>query len=233
MPTEPLAALVYIFMLVPGIVFVHKSEMHRPTIRRSIFRETSAVIVVSAVCFAAVALVAFIWSFFDGEVANLFYQFLTSPDALLKKDPQLLVAVVLSSLLIATAVGFSMGTKGFQSGLDQLMGGADAINRTHSGWAEAFELYPAAEVVVGVQLKSGTWVQGQMYTYNPLPHDDPDRSLTLTGNIRYRTQNMDETASFEGLTMLIIQASEIDFLAVGHNEPVQAGNEELDGVAPA
>ncbi|WP_217635027.1 DUF6338 family protein, partial [Plantibacter sp. MMLR14_011] len=55
MPTSALGVAFYVFALFPGVAFIFAREGHQPAVKRSVLRETAALVFVSAVCDAIIA----------------------------------------------------------------------------------------------------------------------------------------------------------------------------------
>ncbi|MWV75832.1 hypothetical protein C5C31_12270 [Rathayibacter rathayi] len=64
MPTSALGVAFYVFALFPGVAFIFAREGHQPAVKQTALRETAALVFVSAICDAIVAVliaVASIW----------------------------------------------------------------------------------------------------------------------------------------------------------------------------
>lgn len=226
MPTEPMAAIVYVCLLLPGIAFIWNFEGHRPSIKRSAFRETATVVIASAASLLSVFICVYMAGFFIDAVQRGLLQFIVDPEGLLKSDSQGFIGILLggvtSSVIIGAFYGSATAHRWFRSAVQWLYAlfrkDLPSIERGLSAWAASFEALPAHNVRVGAQLKSGTWIQGKLYTFNQDGHDGPERALTLSGEILYRLADSDEVRELEGFSMVVLQSSEIEFLTVGHEQ---------------
>lgn len=238
MPTEPLAALIYVCLLLPGIAFVWKYEGHRSVVKRSAFRETATVVIASVASLIAVLLAHYVLAFFSEAARTTLRQFFLDPGELFRNDSQLFLGTVLLDLTAAVGVGAFFGSRS----ADRLRKKFDVwsralrckqltgLDRGLSGWGAAFERMPDHLVNVGVQLKSGAWLQGVLHTYSQTGDEGPDRALTLSGSVYYRRADGDEVHPLEDYSVVIVQASEIDYLTVGY-APAPVADVEASRVA--
>lgn len=217
MPTEPIAALLYVCLLLPGLVFVWMYEGHRSVVKRSAFRETANVVIASAVALGVVFIIHYALGFVFEPVRDSVREFFIDPGKLFRDDSQFFIAVVLLDLFLAVLVAAFLGSKRANDILRTVLRvDEDDLDRGQSGWVVAFERKPGHIVHVGVQLKSGVWLQGALDTFNRSGDDTLDRALTLNGPIGYRQAEAKEVQWFDGYGTLIVQASEIDYVAVGY-----------------
>lgn len=227
MPTEPIAAIIYVCLLLPGIAFIWNFEGHRPSIKRSVFRETATVVIASAASLLSVFICVYVTGFLSTAVQRGLLQFFVDPVGLFKSDSQRFIGVLLAGATASVALGAFYGSatahKWFRSAIQRLYAlfrkDMPSIERGLSAWSAAFDALPRHDVRIGAQLKSGTWIQGNLYTFNQDGHDGPDRALTLSGEIFYRLADSDHVRELEGFSMVVLQASEIEFMTVGHERP--------------
>lgn len=236
MPTEPMAALLYICLLLPGVAFVWSYEGHRSLVKRSAFRETASVVIASVASIVAVFLVHYFLGFFWEPASKTLRDFFLDPGKLFRDDSQLFFGVVLVDLLAAILVGLFLGSRtadairrNLQSRWRRLRKqDADGIDREQSGWLAVFGAgQPNDRIHVGIQLKSGAWLQGVLFSYTKTGDEVPERALTLSGKIQYRAADSETAYPLEGFSSVVVQASEIDLLMVGY-EPVNAEVQESD-----
>ncbi|MEE2569566.1 DUF6338 family protein [Pseudarthrobacter sp. J64] len=224
MPTEPIAAIVYICLLLPGIAFIWNFEGHRPSIKRSVFRETATVVIASAASLLSVFVCIYVAAFFVDSVQRGLLQFFVDPAVLLKDDSQQFLGVLLGGVVASVLVGAFYGSatahRWFRLAVQSIYAlfrkDVPSLERGLSAWTAAFEALPGHDVRIGAQLKSGTWIQGNLYTFNQDGHDGPDRALTLSGDILYRLAESAEVRELEGFSMVVLHSSEIEFMTVGH-----------------
>ncbi|WP_275451238.1 DUF6338 family protein [Arthrobacter sp. H14] len=180
----------------------------------------------SAGSLVTVFITFYVVSFFSKQVRAGLQQFFTTPQKLLQDDSQLFFGTALISLLAAVGLGAFYGSATAYTGLGltrrwiyrRLGITLVTMDRGLSAWSAAFEAKPDHYVHLGMQLKSGTWIQGKLYTYNQDGHDGPDRALTLSGGIYYRLAESDNVHELDGFSMAIVHASEIEFMTVGHEK---------------
>lgn len=234
MPTDPVAALLYVSLLLPGVAFVWSYEGHRPTVKRSAFRETASVVIASVASLGTVFVLTYLLSFLSPPVAAYLHSFVTKPDELIARDTQLFIGVVLGLLTVSTALGLAYGSASAFQALKRFRAWAykratrkelKVFERGLSAWSAAFEAEPEHYVNVGVQLKSGAWIQGGLDSYTQSADEGPDRAMTLNGTIECRLPGSDDLIELEGVGMIVVTASEIDFMTVSY-EPKSAPDVE-------
>jgi hypothetical protein len=231
-PTEPIPALLYVCLLLPGIAFIWRYEGHSSTIKRSAFRETSAVVIASAASLVAVFVIHYVLAFFSEPFRTTLREFFVDPGELFRQDSQLFFGIVLGDLALAVAFGAFFGSaaasrlqKSSWAGWLRLWKKKPAtLERNQSAWNAAFERFPDHKVIVGVHLKSGNWVQGVLDTHSRSGDESPDRAFTLVGDLWYQTATGEEAHKLESHAAVIIQAPEIDYLTVGYQRPTADDN---------
>lgn len=227
MPTEPVAALLYVCLLLPGIAFIWNYEGHRPVIKRSAFRETAHVDIASAASLISVFFIHYILGFFFDPAREALQAFFIDPGSLFRADSQFFFGVLLGDLALAVAFGAFFGSESADRLRRRVRSKWRALCRKEqpvmdrglSAWAALFDKGPKVDIHLGIQLKSGNWVQGKLLTYNGDGHDGPDRALTLRGELAYLKAG-GKTLHDIPDSQLVIQASEIDYMTVGY-QPAQ------------
>jgi hypothetical protein len=226
-PTEPIAALLYVCLLFPGIAFIWRYEGHSSTIKRSAFRETSAVVIASAASLIAVFVIHYVLAFFFEPVRTTLRQFFLDPGELFRQDSQLFSGIILADLALAVAFGAFFGSAAASRLMKASWAGwlrlrkkkPPTLERNQSAWNAAFERFPDHKVIVGVHLKSGAWIQGVLDTHSRTGDETPDRAFTLVGDLWYQTAMGKKAHRLESHAAVIIQAPEIDYLTVGYQLP--------------
>lgn len=215
MPANTIAALIYPFFLIPGLIFLHRTETHLPRRKRSVFRETSTVVFAS-VGSAAVVLVLYVFlSLFFTLPLDSLVKFTANPATAFNSQPRASITGMLAFLVLSSAVAWLGASKWLYTLGRQLLwaGSGDDVQET-TAWHDV--LMPSAEekdVVVGVQLKSGIWVQGIHDAHSDVEEEDGDRQLVLRPPLRQRFKDEEGTQELEKFDRLVIRASEIDYLA--------------------
>lgn len=217
----------YVFALFPGVAFIFAREGHQPAAKRSVLRETAALVFVSAICDAVVALVLALVASCSGWVRSHLDQ-LFAGDLSWARDHLLpSVAIVVLAAGAATALGYLFGTKWMHDhGLKWLW--KSAIPRDTSAWKSLLD--PEEQVIVEVTLvlKSGAWVTGTMYSFDNDPDPHPHRSIVLT-QPTYRAPGAAEDSDPTTLgDYFVVEAGEIEVLQVVHRTPSE---EEIKAAA--
>lgn len=227
MPTEPIAALLYVCLLLPGIAFIWRYEGHGSVVKRSAFRETAAVVIASAASLVAVFILHYVAAFFFEPARSTLRQFFIDPGVLFRQDSQMFFGVTLIDLALAVLFGAFFGSESASrfvkwcraKWLKMRKKTPETIERGQSAWNTAFEMMPGHKVIVGVQLKSGAWIQGVLKSFSRNGDETPDRAFTLTGEIWYRRADGEDVHRLESHGTVVIQAPEVDYLTVGYEEP--------------
>lgn len=216
MPLTPIAALLYLFFLVPGLVFVSRAETHLPRRERSVFRETARVIFASVGC-AAVVLVLYIvvsiwWTLpIDGVV-----KFTANPMETFTARPRASIFWMMVFLGLASAVAWAAASKRiYHLGRTILWTGTGDDVQGITAWQSVL-LPPSGEdveVMVGVQLKSGIWVEGAHDAHSDVEEENGDRQIILRSPLKYRLKDDDSVEELGHFDRMVISASEIDFMA--------------------
>jgi hypothetical protein len=238
LPTEPIAALLYICLLLPGVAFVWSYEGHRSLVKRSAFRETASVVIASVASIVVVFLVHYVLGFLWEPAAKTLREFFLDAGKLFRDDSQLFLGVVLFDLLLAILVGLFLGSRpadalrrGLQARWRKVWNrDSNVIDREQSGWLEAFRARHDERIHVGIQLKSGAWLQGILYSYTKTGDEVPERALVLSGRVHYRAAGGENMYPLEGFSSVVVQAAEIDHLMVGY-EPVELEEDRGEDVS--
>lgn len=222
MPTEPLAVIIYVFLLVPGLVYLLQSEKSRSAPRRSIFRETSIVVFASAVCLLVPLIIWALLAFPVPALGPPLEKMLVGLSGAFAADPILYFLIIVGYLGMATGLGVLFGRPKIHAMLSSL--GADSsIKKNRSSWTHVFEEARVFEdmgtqviTLASIQLKSGTWLQGQVASYNAMVEDSDERALVLSGSLYVRTPTAKKPESMETGQQLVVQASEIEYMLVSY-----------------
>jgi hypothetical protein len=215
MPANAIAALIYPFFLIPGLLFLHRSETHMPTRKRSAFRET-AIVVFASVGSAAVVLSLYVFaSSWQTIPLDSLVKFTADPAATFNNQPRATIVGMLAFLAIASTVAW-LGASKWLHGLGRWLLWAGSGNDVQEKTAWQDVLMPSAEgkeVVVGVQLKSGLWIQGVHDAHSDVEEEDGDRQLILRPPLRQRFKDEDDITELKTFDRLVVRAAEIDYLA--------------------
>ena len=217
MPNNAVSLALYVFALFPGVAFAFMSEGHRPIAKRSALRETAAVISVSVLCDSVVLLLLIAVSLFVPPLAKTLEFAFQKGDAFVASNVQWLFPSLLGLLTVATLLGAVLGSKrAYEAGLKKLWT-SSLVNRDASAWGIAVALADDDDKIqLGIQLKSGTWVQGQLHHFDNAGDGDPTRALVLTGELKHRPIGVADQVDVSGYGLIVVEAGEIDFLMVGY-----------------
>lgn len=225
MPTTLAGLALYVLTLSPGLAFVFAREGHRPTVRRSVFRETATVILVSAVCDAIVAAGVAFASFFWPELFAVLRRLAIEDQPFIAGHLAALFLITCGLIVVATVLGWLAGTKRIHTLISRRAWGASLIERDASAWGVAFDLGEVTDrVLVGVQLKSGWWLEGVLYAFDNAGDADPHRTITLTGDLKSRAPASDQLNAISGYGTLIVEAGDIEYVLVGYEAAGPAGS---------
>jgi hypothetical protein len=228
MPTTPLALLLFIALLAPGFAFALARERDVPERRVSVFRETTA-IALASVTFNALVLVLF--AILRTVLPN------RTPDVgeLIRKPREQIPAkydqfalwafglLVVSILLAYTSARFLRwwGGRKFRS-----RGGASL----RSAWYLLAEQHPDRRLFASCILDDGSYVAGNVKTYNWGDEEDADRDLGLDGpTIDYRAAGETEITKWPVGAALVsarnIRVLAFSFLPQENSSPTAAADQ--------
>lgn len=211
MPSTPLAVLLYVFLLAPGFLFLVRADTHRARTTRSAFRESALVVIVSAICAALFLVIFLALSMAIPGLAGPLAEFARDPDKAFSQDPQLVTVWILISFAFTSVCGYLAGGKHSYAVLEKLIPKNGPLVQG-SAWKQVLT-DTENDVMVGLQLKSGIWIQGTYAHHTHTVEDSGDRALVLQGPISCRNKDERELQPLLDFDRVVIQSSEIDYLA--------------------
>lgn len=188
-----------------------RAESHRPRTSRSAFRETALVVVVSAFCAGAVAALFLLISFPFPATAQAFSNFVGNPQMTLTAHPRQIPFWIGLFFLLTGSLGFLAGGESIYRRLDWLVPKTEKVFQG-SAWQKILQ-DDDNDVVVGVQMKSGVWIQGVFAHHTHTDEDSGDRALVLQGPLSCRNKDALELEALEHFDRLVVQSSDIDYIA--------------------
>lgn len=214
MPATPAAAALYVFLLIPGLIFLVRMEAHRPKRERSVFRETATVVFASVACAAAVLVLLLLISIFYRPPLDWFVAFTANPASTFVGRPRVAIIMLLAFLLVASIVAALAASEAVHSFWNRKIVLLGTGSRVQQGtpWETVFEPEnKESEVFVGVQLKSGTWIQGTHAFHSDVEVENGDRSLVLQSPLKYRHGD-EAISSLDDIEYFVVQPSEIEYI---------------------
>lgn len=177
MPTTLTGLILFLVLLVPGFMFVNVRRRFRPAERVSAFQETAMVAFASAVAITLTlgvfALLRRLFPRATPDVGRLIHE----RGEYIEQEYSLVGIWALGVLALATGGAAAAGW---------LVGKRPAHPSQMSSWWLLFDSTPeGAQVTVGCVLDDGSWVQGQLASYNDSADDIADRDLILMPPISY------------------------------------------------
>lgn len=210
MPTTLAAALIYVLLMAPGLVYVTRRSHHRPSRTRSVFWETATIVFCSAIFIGTCLLIILGISLLFPPAITSIADFLNAPERSFYAHPRLTVLYFTGVLGSATLLAWGASS--------QTVSESSVVNRLKSrqdpdttGWHEALNPQQHSAVYVGIKLKSGGWVDGYFAHHSDVSLEDSNRSLTLQEPIRYLSDGEGEAYTFP-YDRLVVSASEIEFI---------------------
>lgn len=233
MPNEPFAILAYVFMLIPGTLFLFQSEKYRPRTKKSAFKETATIVIASAACHLVVLILFLVLVGFAGwpvpALQDFSKQALTDPSAMYKAQPIGVSWLFLFLLAVSSFFGLVLGLPKVWNPLIAI-GGKPQIQRSETTWTQIFHAKKGHRVFLELQMVSGNWIYGELTSHDPDADDDDNRSLVLGGNLYVRNHDAKEMTHLVTATQMIIQSKEIEYLSVTYAKP---GSMEIDATSAA
>jgi len=234
-PSSLLGLVLFVVLLAPGLAYVLRHERIVPRRSYSTFRETLRVIFVSVACLTATAIVfAGLRLVFPRRTLNV-HLLIQSPSDFARTQHVQLAWWGLGFVAVATALGalaadprvvrWLHGVRDTKPGR-WLTGAEDTQIRTVSAWYRLMHLYDAdgaGPIAIGAQMDDGTYVEGQLYTFNVAPDEDEDRELVLSAPLHLTTS--DGRRHGYAAQFTILSARHIARLDVTHLDPEQGGDD--------
>jgi hypothetical protein len=209
LPNSLLGLALFVLLLAPGLTYYFQRERQVPTRSVSAFRET-ATVAVASVLFNVVALTVFsvlrtAWPEATPDVGRI----IREGSAYIKCDYRLVGTW--SAGLLAFACLLAGGWGRFAASWPGSSG--NAISFT-SAWWELVRGKPADHTVfAGCELEDGSYVAGEVFSFNTDVEETADRELVLRPPITYRASGEQETTEFP-VSALAISSQRIKFLTV-------------------
>jgi hypothetical protein len=209
MPTTLTGLVLFLVLLVPGFAFVGSFRRFRPSQRRSTFAETAEVAVASAFALTAAGAVfgvmRSVWPDSTPDIGKLI-----SEGRKYFEQEYLLVGGWACGLFAAATIG--AWAAGRALGLKKT---ADPASM--SSWWMLFEHYAdGRDVTVTCILDDGSWIRGELSSYNNSAEDKGDRDIILVAPIEYALP--DERLNSYGAGAISVAASRMIAMFVNYAE---------------
>lgn len=222
MPSSLTGLVLFVLLLAPGFVFAAQRERRTPRRRRSTFAETVLLGLTSFLCDVAALLVFAVLRTtipdHTPDVGRLVREGRDYFDA----NFAYIAWWALGLLALACAFGFVLGR--WPPRFAPIF--ANDITFT-SAWWDLFEQYPDSTVYVGCELNDGSYLGGELFTYNSDEEETADRELALSAPITYRAADTDEPVELEDVGAVSVSAGQIKFMTVSYL-PVADADEESE-----
>jgi hypothetical protein len=212
MPSSLVGLFLFIVLLAPGFCFIIQRESRTASREFSTFRETATLALISFSCNAVVLIT------FAGLRALLPKH---TPDVgrLVREGKPYLIAnyAYLSSwalglLAVSCVLALLLGTH--QPKFARIV--TRSVTPT-SAWWELFGLYPNARIYVGCELEDGSYLGGELFTYNTEMRETGDREVTLSAPIRYRLPGK-SAITLKDVSAVSVSARRVKFMTVSYLE---------------
>ncbi|GAA5153058.1 DUF6338 family protein [Amycolatopsis dongchuanensis] len=189
MPSTLTGLLLFLTLLLPGFIFVTTLRRERPENRPSALKETATIVAASVVSelfvlgvFAVISALARSWTPDIGQ--------------LIAKPQDYLVVHYLR--VFEWTVGLFVAACSVAWVAALVIRRRPAPPSGMSAWWLLFEQYrQGRHRHVGVMLDDGSYLQGQLISYNDSADDSPDRDLVLMAPITYRHPKTTETTELD------------------------------------
>ncbi|HMG25603.1 MAG TPA: DUF6338 family protein [Acidimicrobiia bacterium] len=222
MPSSFTGLVLFVLLLAPGFVFAAQRERRAPRRQRSAFGETVLLGLTSFLCDAAALLVfALLRAAIPDHTPDLGRLVREGRDYF-DANYSYITWWALGLLALACAFGFVLGR--WPPRFATIF--ADDITFT-SAWWDLFERYRDAKVYVGCELADGSYLGGDLLTYNSDEDETEHRDLTLSGPITFRASDTDEPIELKDVGAVSVSARQIKFMTVTYL-PIENGDNETD-----
>ena len=211
MPSSFTGLVLFVLLLAPGFVFAAQRDRRSARRQRSTFGETVLLGLTSFLCDVAALLVFAVLRAaapdHTPDVGRLVRDGRTYFDA----HYAYLGWWALGLLALACALGFMLGR--WPPRFTPVF--ADDITFT-SAWWDLFEQYPDSKVYVGCELEDGSYLGGELFTYNSDEDETENRELALLAPITYRPAGVDDEVELDDVGTISVSARQIKFLTVSY-----------------
>jgi Family of unknown function (DUF6338) len=211
LPSSFTGLVLFVLLLAPGFTFAAQRERRAPRRRRSAFAETVLLGLTSFLCDVSALLVfAVLRAAFPDhtpDVGRLVREGRTYFDA----HYAYLGWWALGLLALACAFGFVLGR--WPPKFAPVF--AEDITFT-SAWWDLFERYRDAKVYVGCELEDGSYLGGDLLTYNSDEDETENRELALAAPITFRASEADDEVELDDVGAVSVSARQIKFLTVSY-----------------
>jgi len=240
LPTSLTGLLFFVVLLLPGFAYLVGKERHGTERHTSPFRETIAVVAASItselVVLAAFALVRWLLPSQTPDVGALIG---LGARAYVAGHVGLLAGFGLIMLSAAVGLAYVATVPGVRRCFVRVpVVGTYPHDSTVSSWWLLFEKWPEISksvpvgnkgkarkirvkrtAEVGCLLEDGSYLRGELASFNNSANDSPDRDLVLKAPLEYRPPGARELMPHPGVSAVSIPASRIVSLFVGYVDP--------------
>jgi hypothetical protein len=225
-PSSLVSLVLFVVLLAPGFAYVLRHEKRVPGRPFSVFRETLRVVFVSVACLTVTGLLfAGLRWLMPTRTPNV-RGLLLNPSGFAREHHVHLLWWSLALIAFATLIGAIWGDPRLiekrqvllsHRALRWVSASTATDIRVESAWHRIFHLYDndgKGPVQVGVQLDDGSYITGQMWSFNPAFEENQDRELILSAPLTLTTA--DGAMASIGSQFTIISARRIIRLDVTH-----------------
>lgn len=215
MPSTLSGLLLFVALMLPGFAYLVVKERAGTERRTSPFRETVAVVAASV----AAELVAFFGSAVLWVELIDVKRLVASPDSYWRAEPLLLAGWAVSLLALATVLAAAAAWPWIRTRLP----GDYPHDSTVSAWWMIFAKFDKdADKRVACELDDGSYVEGNLVSYNNNADDIEDRDIILDGPILFRPAGPQQSAEPYDAHVVCISARRIVTMFVTYSEPKES-----------
>lgn len=225
-PTTISGLILLVFFLAPGIAYVAVRERHRPVRSRSAFRESAAVLLISAIAYTVVGLLFWLLSLPFVIVRHQLAGLLPSPTTYYLHHP--LPAVVTALFVAAIAiVAATLAATARARRIARAVFRSTSTDPNGSAWWVAFEQEPDVDTRVGITLLDGTWLSGSLLSWSRSSEETADRELVLQPPLWIRYPDDDQLTRFD-TERVIVSARQIAMINAEYRRATEHGQETAE-----
>ncbi|WP_156365736.1 DUF6338 family protein [Nocardiopsis sp. NRRL B-16309] len=258
MPTTPIALLLFVILIGPGICFVLRRESLRPTRQVSAFRDTVLIAAVSVLCDAVVVslllLIGLIWPKWIPDFSALIENFSSH----VAENYMDLWWWFIGTVAVACLLGFVLhdlvtfggwtrrrvieklhSTTAIPVYVRRFLPRVNSFDPNWSSWRRVFHQHnylksedkDRAEYHLDCWLEDGSLFRGVLYSSSPEVEESADRDLVLQAPLKYRPPGGKELKDIPGRGKVILSARQLVAVHVtlaAKSEPL-AGNAKKEG----
>lgn len=216
MPTTFTGLLLFVVLLLPGFVYLVGKERAGTERRTSPFRETVSIVAASSAAELSVVVISSpAWaSIMDVD------RLLTDLPGYWHDHARLLALWFVGLLLAAIALAYAATRPALRHLVERIGGEYPHPSAVSAWWMLFHQLDPSADKQVGCVLDDGSYIEGNLVSFNIDASDIADRDIILGEPVKYRPAG-DDIVHSHPASAVCISARQISIVFVTYLDPAE------------